>query len=150
MPSGWRPVPAYKQSYPGRCLPACVRMVLAYYGDKREEDDLARLLQSRRFGTRASNVRRLEVIGYSVTYGQTTLAQLKDHLANNIPPIVFLQTGPLPYWEENVNHAVVLVGMTVDQAYVLDPAFDSVQSIPLDAFQLAWSDFDYTFAVVTK
>ena len=32
MPDDWLPVPHYKQSADGQCLPACVRMVLAYLG----------------------------------------------------------------------------------------------------------------------
>ena len=150
MPNDWLPVPAYRQSRAGRCLPACVRMVLGYLGDWRDEDDLAGLLKSRTFGTRSSHVRLLETLGYTVTYGQTTLAQLREYLQNRIAPIVFLQTGALPYWHEDVYHAVVVIGITADQVHVLDPAFDSPQSVPLDAFLLAWSDFDYAFAIVTR
>jgi ABC-type bacteriocin/lantibiotic exporter with double-glycine peptidase domain len=150
MPNDWLSVPALKQSRAGRCLPACVRMVLAYLGDERTENDLARVLKTRPFGTQASNVRLLASLGYTVTYGETSFTQLREFVQQGIPPIVFIQTGALGYWSENVNHAVVLIGCDDERATVLDPAFDEPQNVPINAFLLAWSDFDYRFAVVSK
>ncbi len=151
MPSGWLSVPAHKQSRPGRCLPVCAQMVLAYLGDERSEEELARLTQTRTFGVRASNIRLLEKIGYAVAFGETTFSQLKEYLREGIPPIIFLQTDALPYWDESVNHAVVLIDIADDdQVTLIDPAFGSAYTVARDDFLLAWSDFDYTFAVISK
>lgn len=150
MPSAWLPVPAHKQSRAGRCLPACARMVLDYLGDQRSEDDLARRLHTRTFGTPANNIQLLESLGYSVTFGKATLDQLQEYLTRNIPPIVFVQTGNLPYWQENVNHAIVLVGVDANEVAAIDPAFGSVQHMPVDNFLLAWLEFDDKCAVITK
>jgi hypothetical protein len=47
-------------------------------------------------------------------------------------------------------HLGQLVGLSSDTAYVNDPAFDSApHPIPLDRFLLAWSEFDYEYAVIT-
>lgn len=46
MPTASTPVPHYRQSNPGACLPACVRMVLAALGDERTEAELASVLGS--------------------------------------------------------------------------------------------------------
>ena len=54
MPAGSTPVQHYRQSSPGACLPACVRMVLAAMGDERTEQQLAATLGSYEFGTPAS------------------------------------------------------------------------------------------------
>lgn len=51
MPAGSTLVPHYKQSNPGACLPACVRMVLAALGDEYTEAHLAAALGSYEFGT---------------------------------------------------------------------------------------------------
>ena len=45
MPAASTPVPHYKQSNPGACLPACARMVLASFGDERTESELAVILE---------------------------------------------------------------------------------------------------------
>jgi ABC-type bacteriocin/lantibiotic exporter with double-glycine peptidase domain len=150
MPNDWLSIPALKQSRAGRCLPACVRMVLAFLGDERSEDALARVLKTRPFDTQASNVRLLASYGYTVTYGETSFSQLREFVQEGIPPIVFIQTGALDYWSENVNHAVVLIGCDDDHVAILDPAFDAPQAVPITTFLLAWSDFDYRFAVISK
>jgi len=51
MPADFMPVPHYKQSQPGACLPACVRMVMAAMGDERSEKEWAKALDSFEFGT---------------------------------------------------------------------------------------------------
>ncbi|CAG0927770.1 hypothetical protein TFLX_00610 [Thermoflexales bacterium] len=151
MPSDWLPVSHYKQSRDGRCLPACVRMVLAYLGQEHSEDDLAHLLQARSFGTSADHVRFISQLGYMVTFEQGTESDLQWHLAHDLPCIIFLKTEALPYWKIEDSHAVVLVGMTPEMVYLNDPAFDrSPQSIPLQNFLLAWSEFDYEYAVVER
>ena len=149
MPSDWLPVPHYKQSRDGRCLPACARMVLAYFGQEYNEDDLARLLQTYSFGTAADHVRFIGQLGYAVTFEQGTESDLLRHLARNLPCIIFLKTEALPYWTVEDSHAVVLVGMSNELVYLNDPAFDqSPQSVPLQSFLLAWSEFDYEYAVI--
>jgi ABC-type bacteriocin/lantibiotic exporter with double-glycine peptidase domain len=150
MPNDWLPIQVHKQSRAGRCLPACVRMVLAHLGDDRSEDELARILKTRAFGTQASNVRLLESLGYKVSYGETSFTRLREFLDSGIPPIIFLQTGALEYWDENVNHAVVLTGLDGNRVVILDPAFDAPQTVPINTFLLAWSDFDYRFAVIAR
>jgi hypothetical protein len=66
MPAGSTPAPHYKQSDPGACLPACVRMVLAAFGDEYTEAQIAATLGSYEFGTPASRVMRLTDLGYRV------------------------------------------------------------------------------------
>ena len=151
MPSAWMPVPQYKQSRDGRCLPACVRMVLAYLGQEYSEDELARLLQARSFGTSADHIRFINQLGYTVTFEQGTEFDLQRHLTRSLPCIIFLKTEALPYWKIEDSHAVVLVGMAPETVYVNDPAFDqSPQPVPLQNFLLAWSEFDYEYAVIER
>lgn len=151
MPSDWLPVPHYKQSAAGDCLPACARMVLGYLGLDVEETRLADLLRSRPFGTPAYHIRFLEALGVSVTFGSMSLPRLRAYLQDGIPCIVFLQTGELPDWEFSANHAAVVVGLTEDMVYLNDPALeDAPRAVPLDNFLLAWAEFDYECAVVTR
>jgi ABC-type bacteriocin/lantibiotic exporter with double-glycine peptidase domain len=151
MPNDWLPVPQYKQSADGFCLPACARMVLAYWGHHLPEEQVAKQLRSFPFGTPAPNVRYLESLGVSVTFGSASLARLRDWLQNRIPCIVFVQAGDLPYSVSEGYHAIVVVGLDEHAAYVNDPASDTApQVIPLEHFLLAWSEFDYEYAVITR
>jgi hypothetical protein len=62
MPDSWLsvPVPHLQQSVKGRCLEACVRMLLARLGDLIVESDVSKLFQSTEIGTPASRVLRLK------------------------------------------------------------------------------------------
>jgi len=151
MPNDWLPVPHYKQGAEGRCLPACARLVLAYLGHHLPEEQVAQVLRSYPFGTPASNVRYLESLGVSVTFGQASLARLRNWLQDRIPCIVFVQAGDLPYSASEGFHAVVVVGMDEHMAYLHDPASDTApQIVSLDHFLLAWSEFDYAYAVIAS
>ena len=150
MPKDWLPVPHHKQSSDGQCLPACVRMVLAYLGHELEEARIAEVLRAHSFGTPAPNVRYLESLGLSVTFGQMSLSRLRGYLRDGKPCIVFVQAGELPYSESEGSHAVVVVGLSEHVAYINDPAVNGgPQSVPLDHLMLAWSEFEYVCAVIT-
>ena len=46
MPSSWLNVPHFHQEFDYSCVAACVRMVLAHYGDIRTEAELRLLLDT--------------------------------------------------------------------------------------------------------
>ena len=149
MPSDWLLVPHYRQSKPGTCLPACVRMVLAYLGRAVSESEVARLLGSKSFGTPAFHVRRLREWGYEVIDEIGSLALLRARIEARQPCIVFVRTEALPYWSEDVAHALVVVGLAPHICAVNDPGVDQWPvEVPLEAFLLAWSEFDYRYVVV--
>lgn len=149
MPKDCLPVPHYKQSADGQCLPACARMVLAYLGHELTETRVARLLHARSFGTPASNIRYLEQLNLSVIYTTLSLARARAYIQRGIPCIAFIQTAELPYCDSQGFHAVVIVGMDAQQIYVHDPALETgPQAVPLDDFSLAWAEFDYKAAVI--
>lgn len=103
------------------------------------------------YGVPASRITRLSSWGYHVAYEQTTLAQLRNYLVQGVPCIIFLRTGTLPGWNQDVPHAVVLVGITSDIAHIHDPARDTgPDAIELNTFLLAWSDMDHYSATIQR
>ena len=151
MPKDWLPVPHYRQTADGQCLPACARMVLAYLGRELEEAQIAKRLQSYSFGTPAPNIRHLESLGLSVTFGQMSVSRLQAYLQKGIPCILFIQAGELPYSESEGFHAVVVVGLSGQSVYINDPALDTgPQTASLDDLRLAWSEFEYEAAVIVQ
>ena len=103
-------------------------------------------------GVPAFNIRRLAAWGLEVEYGQGSLNELSAALTRGYPPIIFLRTSELPYWQEDTPHAVVLVGLDRESAFLLDPAYEDEipVSVTLGDFLLAWSHFDMVYALITK
>lgn len=150
MPDNLLPIPHYKQSHPGACLPACVRMVLTSLGNDVSASHLADVMGSYWFGTPASHVLRLSSLGYKVTYERASFGHLRTYLAQQSPCIVFVRTAALPYWDEDVPHAVVLVGIEKQTVYLLDPVLDTgPTAVDADSFLLAWAELDNYCATFT-
>jgi predicted double-glycine peptidase len=65
------------------------------------------------------------------------------------PVIVPLRTGELPHWSENIDHAVVVVGMDEHSVYLNDPAFATAPiQVPHGDFDLAWLEREEYYAVL--
>jgi ABC-type bacteriocin/lantibiotic exporter with double-glycine peptidase domain len=146
------PVPHFEQSRDGACLPACVRMVLAFYGDKRSEMDVATQLESKQYGAPISAASRIaRDRRYFVTISSLTEAELKVRLSAGTPVIARVWTAMLPDWQTQTSHVVVVIGYTHDGVFVNDPAFrEHPRFIPRDAFLAAWAEFDETAVLILQ
>lgn len=80
-------VPHRPQLADGYCLPACVQMVLAYWGIEQDQTRLARQLgMIRGAGVPASRLRRLNSQRLAVAYQSGPLAELRTAIDQGIPP----------------------------------------------------------------
>ncbi len=151
MPNVLLSVPHFEQSRDGACLPACARMVLAYWGQILTEADLAALLGTRIYGTPISNIKRLQSHGYQVDFGSFTREQLQGHLLAERPVIARVWTTMLDYWSaETSSHVVVVVGFDESHVYVNDPAFfEAPQAATWDGFLAAWAEFDEIASIIS-
>src|SRR5690349_15609496 len=125
MPSISLSVPHFKQEYDYSCVAACVRMVLAFYGRICSEADLRQLLGTRPSGTRARNLLHVAALGFDVQLTTSSVALLGAALAAGTPPLVFIETGPLDYWQMDCAHVAVLVGLDDTTVFLNDPYFDT-------------------------
>lgn len=148
-------VPHRQQLGYGYCLPACLEMVLTYYGIESNQNDLAqRLGLLKNVGVPAPNVLRLASHQLSVRRQPGNLEDLLLALAQGIPPILEVRTGELPYWGEDTYHVVLVTsidkmnGFNVSQ--INDPAFPLPQQVPMDELQLAWDERDNYFVTVKR
>ncbi len=140
MPSSWLSVPHFQQELEASCVAACVRMVLAHYGDIRTEGDLRWLLDTQPTGTRAGNTMRLSGPAYEVYVRPSNLVELQKVLADNQPPIVFLKTGSLEYWTLDIFHTAVLIGLDALTVALDDPFLATApQTTSLQSFEKAWA-----------
>jgi hypothetical protein len=124
-------------------------MVTAYWGEPLYQPDIARWLGTKPMGTPSSRVSRLTHYGFDVLYQEGSLERLESWLSQKVPAILFLRTGELPYWQIDTAHAVVLAGLSDEQAYLFDPAYKvSPVRVDVDSLMLAWLYSDYTYAVI--
>jgi len=144
-------VPHFEQELTYSCLPACVRMVAAFYGVERSEAALRTLLKTRPAGTSPVQVMlRLPEIGMNAQVHMGSLLTLQAQIASGQPCIVHLWTEPLPYWRTSVIHAVTVVAMTESEVTIHDPAFaDAPKKVPISLFLQAWSETDYLMLVIS-
>lgn len=143
-------VPHLRQQQPHTCLPACVRMVLAYWGKEYTEEELAEPFGTvPLWGTRPENVvAGLENLGYhALWFENTTVERLLELLAKDWPAIVFLRASDLPHGRAGL-HAVVVVGIEGEQVICLDPALDHPLHLGLSPFLKAWSSLGHQGVVV--
>lgn len=128
-------------------------MALAFMGIPVSQQELAQLLgHIPGAGAPARNILRLSRYGVSVLYQQNgTLEDLEREIRNGSVVIAFVRTGDLPYWDEDVPHAVVVSGIEAGTLYLNDPSFQ-VAPIPVteDDFILAWDEFGCLWAAVAR
>jgi len=124
--------PFYPQEHDYSCVPACLRMVLAYNGIYKSEDDLIYACNSWPDGTKVSDlVEAAKDLGFERTSRERpTLEELRESLNQGLFPIVYIATPTV--------HSVVVVAIE-DFVEVLDPAHPSGQyKIALETFLEQW------------
>ncbi len=140
-----------QQSAEGYCLPTCVHMVLSYLGLEYSEDEISRTLGSQEFGTPSSAVEKLTTLDLQVVYREWSIPQLLSSLNTEQPIILFVRTGFLDHWQEDVAHAVVVVGAEENQRFWLhDPALPTGPlSVSWNGLLAAWAEFGYRGASIS-
>lgn len=143
-------VPHYEQELDYSCLPACVRMVLAYYGQERTESELRTLLKTRPGGTSPVQVMlRLPDIGFEAAIQMASKPVLQAHLEAERPVIVHVWTELLPHWQGGLIHALTVLACTDSTVIVNDPAFPHAPiNIPTDIFLRAWAATDHLTIII--
>ena len=144
-------VPHIQQEREYSCLPACVRMVLAFYGEHYSEGELRRLLKTRVTGTSPASVMlNLPDLGFDAYVFDASHSFLRQRITDHVPCIVHLWTGHLPYWRDSVIHAVVVTDIREDTILINDPMLETPgTAVPLDAFLDAWAATDHTLILIT-
>lgn len=151
MPPTLLPIELRPQEAEAGCLAACVQMVLVRSGLVISQAELNRLFELTPAGVPLSRLGRLGRYGVQVTIRRNgDLPDLYQAIAQNIPPIVFMRTAPLPYWSEDSQHAVVVSGYDETHLWLNDPAFpDAPQKVLAGELMLAWDEFDNAYALLT-
>ena len=152
MPMPSLPIEHHPQEDEAGCLAACAQMVLASLGITRAQSTLNQLFDLTPLGVPLSRLTRLAQYGVKVTIQrQGTLEDLMQAIDQQTPPIVFVRTGQLSYWEIDTQHALVVSGYDGSQLLVNDPAFpNGPKTVWAAELMLAWDEFDNTYALLTR
>ena len=146
--------PHHKQEKNYTCVPASVRMMLAFHGIDRSESHLARILKTKFYGTNVYNILYIEQegIGLEVRVRFFSLNELKQMLSKNQPCVVPLRTKYLSYFPYDCLHTLVVVGYD-DAGHILvnDPNFDEeIITVKESEFVDAWSETDGLVILIEK
>ena len=134
-------VPYFKQNRDYTCGPACLRMVLAYYGIRQDEVTLSVLCGTDISGTALEDlVNAAQRFNLSAERVRATgLAKVKEWLAQDIPLIahvdavrLYEQADPIP-----LGHLVVVLRAN-EHVILHDPAVGASQKIEHKTFDAAW------------
>jgi ABC-type bacteriocin/lantibiotic exporter with double-glycine peptidase domain len=151
MPIGLLAVPHRAQEQPWTCVPACVRMILAYLGDQREESEIAGMVGTTPRGTRLADLTDLQSWGYDVSVIAGDVVTLERLIDGGVPAIISVHTSQLPYcplppWDA---HAVVVIGTSQTGFTVLDPEKpDGGLRVGRGALQRAWGMRRFQMAII--
>lgn len=118
-------------------------MVLAFQGVALGEEELCGLLETQPVGTPVLNVLLLSQ-RIARCHAEVTSASFDDlarWLQDGVPPLVFVSTAPLHYWQIACLHALVVVEVGEQTVLVHDPAFSNAPiAVPRDEFLAAWGE----------
>jgi ABC-type bacteriocin/lantibiotic exporter with double-glycine peptidase domain len=146
------PVPLVSQAHPWTCGPAALMAALVYFGvfDEPEARLDAELGATAEGGTRVSSIvaeaRRFGLDAQAQT--GMTFADLERELASGAVVIVAVQAWPdhaVPDWRTNWEdgHYVVVVGLSTERVYVMDPSVRTGYAyLPRGDFLARWHDYD--------
>ncbi len=122
------------------CGPACLQMVLSYFGIRKSQDALARMAKtSKRSGTTRKNlllaVRRFGLAAFQKE--KMTLWDLRHIIADHMIMINY------PELSEDIDHYAVVDRLTAKSIRFFDPWNGEKYAIPLGTFARRWRSKSY-------
>ena len=132
----------HKQETNFSCVPACLKMMLDFFGINLPESNLILTLKTKPYGTHIINILNINNEKYEI-YSAIEFWSLDELLAylkkNRTPCIVPVWTDFLDYWDSECLHSVVVHGYDEKNILINDPFFEKKEFVvPIDDFINAW------------
>ena len=145
-------VPYFRQNRDYTCGPACLRMVLKYWGREQDEVSLTMLCRTTVGGTGLSEiVEAAEQLGFQGRWKiGAKIFEVASALENDLPVITVVDARVLHGIElsQPLGHMVVILGMGDNMLIYHDPEIGPNQIISQDAFTASWENLRNRMVVV--
>lgn len=131
----------------GYCGPASLKMVLAYYGVEKDEEEVAQKCgRDPDLGTDAESLKKAAAeYGFKVEIqSNASFDDIQRWLDKKVPVIVnWFTRGRADYGDSEVpdGHYSVVVGLDDKHIYLQDPEIGKVRTLDRDDFMRVWFDF---------
>lgn len=131
--------PLLKQETPYSCGPACLRMVLEWFGVLKEEEGLRTLCDCTFDGTdQVLLVKAARDLGFKETRKYSMgFADLRREVDRGVFPIVYIRTRLIPDAPAQM-HSVVVIKASADEVHVNDP-WRGQYVFPREQFSQEWA-----------
>lgn len=132
-------VPFHPQEHAHTCGPACLRMMLDYYGTRLAEAELVQRCDTTLFGTtRPHMVLAALDLGFSARLAlELSLSDMREWLRQGRPIVAIVHPALLRPGDRGFTHAIVVVGHEDEILIYHDPGCGPAQRVGSDAFREA-------------
>ena len=131
----------------GMCGPASLKIVLAYYGVEKTEQELFNMCGTKKdLGTDDKSLKKAaEQLGFKVKIkNKSTFKDIERWLDKKVPVIVnWFTRARTDYIDSDVadGHYSVVAGLDDDFIYLQDPETGSMRKLEREDFMTVWFDF---------
>jgi len=131
----------------GMCGPASLKIVLAYHGVEKTEQEVASLCGTKKsLGTDDKGLKKAaESLGFKVKIkNKSTFSDIERWLDRGVPVIVnWFTRGRIDYADSVVadGHYSVVAGLDDTYIYLQDPELGTIRKIDREDFMTVWFDF---------
>jgi ABC-type bacteriocin/lantibiotic exporter with double-glycine peptidase domain len=129
----------FQQETDYTCLPACIRIVLDFWGVSRTEQEIAQVCRANVAGTLLREaIAGVQQLGFhALRLDNGTFDDLTGYLSQGLPVIVGLAAAVL-YPQGSGGHAVVVCGMEQNEVLYVDPISGTEERLDTARFMRAW------------
>lgn len=131
----------------GMCGPASLKILLSYYGVKKDEKELAKLCGTKNdLGTDDRGIKKAaENLGFKVKIkNNSSFKDIERWLDKNVPIIInWFTRGRADYADTDVadGHYSVVCGLDNKNIYFQDPEIGGMRKLDREDFMTVWFDF---------
>lgn len=127
-------------------------MMLAHSAVLLSESEVAKVLEAKSYGAPSFAIKKLRKLGFTVNYREWSITEVTTALAGNKPVLVFVRTGFLEYWHEDVAHALIIVGIESERQFWVNGTArkEAPLAVSWDGLLAAWGEFGYRGATVSR
>lgn len=119
------------------CGPACLKMVLEYYGVRKSEKELARLANyTKSKGASAENLlKAAKKLGFKGAIKDfAEIKDVREYVLRKKTPVI------VPWFSVYEDHYSVVVDIGKDSIYLQDPELGHLRAMKVDRFKILWFD----------